>query len=268
MDAWKQGSGARTYFLYDGELLLGEYDSAGTVTAVNTWGAYGLVSRRSGGSSVHSTWDAQGSLAQRLDGTGAVLTSHLYDTFGAESASGSTTDPYRYGGQWGYYTDGETGLCLLTHRYYDPGTGRFLNRDPIGYAGGVNVYGYVANSPLSRIDPSGTVAWREVPTTADEGWPRLYHHAYIDFGPGVDTDCAGKSFGFWSQGVTTPDDARTRGDRFRIVSRDNDPKFEMALCKGIKESRRVGHYYESNFPWGANWRPHYACGSWVKDVWG
>ncbi len=121
MDAWKQGSGARTYFLYDGELLLGEYDSAGTVTAVNTWGANGLVSRRSGESSVHYTWDAQGSLAQRLDGTGAVLTSHLFDTFGAESASGSTTDPYRYGGQWGYYTDGETGLCLLTHRYYDPG---------------------------------------------------------------------------------------------------------------------------------------------------
>ena len=198
------------------------------------------MSRRSGGSSVHYTWDAQGSLAQRLDGAGAVLTSHLYDAFGAESTSGSTTDPYRYGGQWGYYTNGETGLCLLTHRYYDPGTGRFLNRDPIGYVGGVNVYGYVANSPLSRIDPLGTVAWREVPTTADEGWPRLYHHACIDFGRGVVTDCAGKSFGFWSQGVTTPDQARTNGDPFVIVRRDDHPRFEVALCKCIKESRRVG----------------------------
>ena len=150
--AWKQGSGASTYFLYDGELLLGEYDSAGTMTAVNTWGANGLVSRRSGGSSVHYTWDAQGSLAQRLDGAGAVLTSHLYDAFGAESASGSTTDPYRYGGQWGSYTDGEAGLCLLTHRYYDPGTGRFLNRDPIGYGG---------DSPTGTCDPSGLV-WRSV----------------------------------------------------------------------------------------------------------
>ncbi len=50
-----------------------------------------------------------------LDRTDAVLSSHLSDTFGAESTCGSTADPYRYGGQWGYYTDGETGLCLLTH---------------------------------------------------------------------------------------------------------------------------------------------------------
>ncbi len=125
------------------------------MTAVNPCGANGRISRRSGGSSVHYTWDAQGSLAQRLDGAGAVLTSHLYDAFGAESASGSTTDPYRYGGQWGYYADGETGLCLLTHRYCDPGTGRFLNRDPIGYAGGVNVYGYVTNGPGDAVDPDG-----------------------------------------------------------------------------------------------------------------
>jgi YD repeat-containing protein len=40
-------------------------------------------------------------------------------------------------------------------RYYDPGTGRFLQRDPIGIAGGLNVYAYVGNSPLYGIDPSG-----------------------------------------------------------------------------------------------------------------
>ena len=47
---------------------------------------------------------------------------------------------FGYGAQWGYYTDVETGLLLLTNRYYDPGTGRFLNRDPIGSAGGLNLY--------------------------------------------------------------------------------------------------------------------------------
>lgn len=41
-------------------------------------------------------------------------------------------DPYGYKGQWGYYTDSETGLLLLTYRYLDPTTGRFLTRDPIG----------------------------------------------------------------------------------------------------------------------------------------
>jgi hypothetical protein len=37
----------------------------------------------------------------------------------------------------------------------DPGQGRFLNRDPIGYNGGINLYSYVGNSPLNGSDPSG-----------------------------------------------------------------------------------------------------------------
>ena len=44
-------------------------------------------------------------------------------------------DPSGFGGQFGCYTDTETGLLCLTHRYYDPGTGKFVNRDPLGTAG-------------------------------------------------------------------------------------------------------------------------------------
>jgi uncharacterized protein RhaS with RHS repeats len=44
---------------------------------------------------------------------------------------------------------------LLTNRYYDPGTGRFLNRDPISYAGGMNLYGYAGNNPTTYADSSG-----------------------------------------------------------------------------------------------------------------
>ncbi len=40
-------------------------------------------------------------------------------------------------------------------RYYDPSTGRFLQRDPIGISGGLNVYAYCGNNPVIRIDPSG-----------------------------------------------------------------------------------------------------------------
>jgi hypothetical protein len=52
--AWKQNSTARTYFLYDGDIPVVEMNSSGTVTATNTFGAHGLLARRSGGSSTSS----------------------------------------------------------------------------------------------------------------------------------------------------------------------------------------------------------------------
>jgi uncharacterized protein RhaS with RHS repeats len=47
----------------------------------------------------------------------------------------------------------KTYLCQL--RVYDPRTGRWLTRDPIGFAGGVNLYGYVGGKPVGGIDPEG-----------------------------------------------------------------------------------------------------------------
>src|SRR6187402_2390780 len=66
----------------------------------------------------------------------------------------SHDNPSDFGGQYGYYTDLGTGLLLLGHRYYDPGTGRFINRDPIGYSGGVNQYRYAGNNPINDSDLS------------------------------------------------------------------------------------------------------------------
>jgi len=47
-------------------------------------------------------------------------------------------------------------ITVSEARYYDPSTGRFLSEDPIGFEGGdVNLYAYVGNNPLMRIDPTG-----------------------------------------------------------------------------------------------------------------
>ena len=152
--AWKQAASVKTYFLYDGSEPVCEYNGSGTLTATSTFGADGLVSRRTSATAFY-LFDERGSVAQRTTSTGSVASSDLYDAFGTRSSTGGA-DPFGYGAQAGYYTDSETGLVLCTHRYFDPSTGRWLTRDPMGYGGGVNLYGYVGNDPANEDDPDGT----------------------------------------------------------------------------------------------------------------
>ncbi|MDI6457774.1 RHS repeat-associated core domain-containing protein [Cronobacter muytjensii] len=63
--------------------------------------------------------------------------------------------PLRYQGQ---YFDAETGLHYNRVRYYDPDAGRFISQDPIGLAGGINLYQYAPN-PLVWVDPLGLKCW-------------------------------------------------------------------------------------------------------------
>lgn len=156
--AWKESAGQRTYFIYDGSLPIFETDLSDNGERVNTFGAAGLVSRHEQScldcdGSTFYTFDPQGNVSQTLNHRALPTSSVAYDAHGEAIAGGDA--PWGYKAQWSYYTDSETGLQLLTHRYYDPQAGRFVTRDPIGYSGGVNLYAYTGNNPVNAIDPSG-----------------------------------------------------------------------------------------------------------------
>ena len=59
----------------------------------------------------------------------------------------------------GQHHDRDTGLYYNRHRYYDPTIGAYVNQDPIGYWGGMNLFGYVEGKPLAAIDPRGLQAY-------------------------------------------------------------------------------------------------------------
>jgi RHS repeat-associated protein len=55
----------------------------------------------------------------------------------------------------GYRYDPESENYYVRNRYYSPTLGRWLTRDPIGYEGGINLYAYVASSPVGNVDAAG-----------------------------------------------------------------------------------------------------------------
>ncbi|MGO9768275.1 MAG: RHS repeat-associated core domain-containing protein, partial [Roseiarcus sp.] len=84
----------------------------------------------------------------------------IYSPFGDTSylwnATGTSAEDMRFPGQWFQL---ETGLAYNWHRHYDASLGRYAQPDPIGLAGGRNVYGYVGGNPLSWVDPWGLGPW-------------------------------------------------------------------------------------------------------------
>lgn len=87
------------------------------------------------------------------DGTGAVVWSADYKPFGEATVTVSTiTNNLRFPGQ---YYDAETGLNYNYRRDYNPMIGRYLEADPIGLKGGLNLFAYANSSPINWVDPLG-----------------------------------------------------------------------------------------------------------------
>jgi RHS repeat-associated protein len=86
---------------------------------------------------------------------GAILGINRYDEYGIPAST--NTARFQYTGQTWLP---ELGLYYYKARLYSPTLGRFLQTDPVGYQGGINLYGYVADDPINVSDPQGTSAQR------------------------------------------------------------------------------------------------------------
>ncbi|MBE7457365.1 MAG: hypothetical protein HS102_12170 [Planctomycetia bacterium] len=164
---------------YDGDSSYGDFELAGDPLMPSDLRSY------ESGVALKDPWDESSGIASSgiessgieyyhadLIGTTRGTTNHLgapaigasgspvtYTAFG-ERLDSDDHLRYGYAGSWGYQAhdvpNGDPVQFLhVGWRYYDPSTGRFLQRDPIGIGGGLNVYTYAENISTLLVDPSG-----------------------------------------------------------------------------------------------------------------
>ncbi len=169
-------------FLYDGWNLIAEYSTAEatpnslTLQATHTWGidlsgapqgaggVGGLLATHlvaAPASACYPAYDGNGNISAWIDGAGVLLGRMDYSPFGQLitqykfTPTVSTTLSRLGFGFSTKYTDAESGLLYYVLRYYDPVLGRWSSRDLIEEHGGMNIYGFVNNSPVSFLDVLG-----------------------------------------------------------------------------------------------------------------
>ena len=161
-------------FLYDGWNLVAMLDGNGTLLQSFRWGTDLSGSLQGVGGvggmkavTVHAGTNA-GSYFFAYDGNGNVMAlvsaatgiksaEYEYGPFGELlRASGplALLNTFRFSTK---FYDDESGFCYYGYRYYDPGTGRWPSRDPIGELAGPSLYHFLSNSPLNSVDAYGLI---------------------------------------------------------------------------------------------------------------
>ena len=161
------GAASTVVFLYDQDgQLLGEYDNTGKAIREYVWFGGAPIAMFTPDPAnvanpplvyyIHT--DHLNTPRVVVDKNNAIRWRWMSEPFGVNAAEtnpsnlGAFTFNLRMPGQ---YFDQESGLFYNWHRFYDGGTGRYTQSDPIGLDGGINTYAYSYSNPLSYADPSG-----------------------------------------------------------------------------------------------------------------
>lgn len=108
------------------------------------------------GTAYYYVRDRLGSVTELVSSTGTIASQYTYDPYGTQTVTSGTASDIGYAG---YFNHAVSGLDFTLHRAYDPTHARWINRDPIGEMGGINLYAYSDGNPISESDPSGNCPW-------------------------------------------------------------------------------------------------------------
>lgn len=157
-----------TRYLYDGWNLVGEYDGLASLAPIraHVWGLDVSGSAQGAGGVGALLWatdlvagktyaagaDANGNVIVYADcSDGAVVGRREYGPFGESLVTSGAARNLPFGFST-KYEEKELGLYYYGFRYYNPSTGRWLSRDPIGEGDGPAVYAILGNNPVDKVD--------------------------------------------------------------------------------------------------------------------
>lgn len=160
----KDVNGTKTRYLYSGGHVVEELDGADNLQRSFVYGSGvdEVLMMREGGNDYYYLDNSIGTITGLLDNTGSLVEQYLYDSYGVPTiydagltpiSASAYNNPYLFTGR---RYDNESGLYYYRNRYYNPVLCRFMQRDPLGYKDGMNLYAYVSNNPVRYIDPLGT----------------------------------------------------------------------------------------------------------------
>src|SRR5439155_11933962 len=155
--SWVQAS--EVHYIYDGSVVIQERDANNVPTLTLTRRGNRLLARSdmTTATPTHAYFhmDGNANVTAMVNAQQVIVATYVYDPFGnVLSKAGPLADAnsYRFSSQE-YHQN--SGLLLYLRRAYDPNLQRWLNRDPIQEAGGINLYTFVSNNAVDGIDPFG-----------------------------------------------------------------------------------------------------------------